>query len=72
MELSEVIARIMEPDESITFTRRATSVRFVARKGNKEPVLVNEIAVDVDAELIKHAKIDLLAVNVRRAFEILR
>ena len=69
MSLSEVIAGL-EHDESVRFTREQFTVRAVAKKGDQNRSRV--IAIEVDATATVLGKLDILAVEVRRAFEILR
>jgi len=69
MSLSEIIAGL-EHDESVRFTREQFTVRAVAKKGDENRSRV--MAIEVDATAIVLGNLDILAVEVRRAFEILR
>jgi hypothetical protein len=69
MSLSEVIAGL-EHDESVRFTREQFTVRAVAKKGDENRSRV--MAIEVDATAIVLGNLDILVVEVRRAFEILR
>jgi hypothetical protein len=70
MSLSEIIAGI-EQGESIAFTRVGSDLQLMAVKYDDE-FNRKEVARRVDAELLKLCRIDSLAADVRRAFEILR
>jgi hypothetical protein len=70
MSLSEVIAKL-KPDESVRFTREVLAVEFVAKKGDEQSHH-RELSVRVDTEHIEQGRIDTLAIEVRRAFDILR
>jgi hypothetical protein len=65
VSLTEVIAWL-DQGESVKFERSAMSVIFLAKKGD------NEISRMLDTRDIDQAKIDLLAFELRRAFDILR
>ena len=70
MSLSEIIARL-KPDESVKFTRGGLAVEFVAKKGDEQSPH-NEVSFLVDTDCIEHGRIDILAIEVRRAFDALR
>jgi hypothetical protein len=70
MSLSEVIARL-KPDESVKFTREVLAVEFVAKKGDEE-LPCKEVSFRVDTDDIEQGRIDILAIEVRRALDILR
>jgi hypothetical protein len=70
MSLSEIIAEL-EPGESVKFTRLESRICIVAKKGD-ELASHNEISISVDPQTVEYARIDILAIEVRRAFVILR
>jgi hypothetical protein len=70
MSLSEVIAKL-KPDESVKFTRSELRICIVAKKGD-QLASHNEISIFADSQTVEHARVDVLAIEVRRAFHILR
>ena len=69
MSLSEIIAGL-ETGESVMFSRDAFAVRVLAQK--TEPHGRRQVSRFVDTEAIERGNIDILAIEVRRAFDILR
>jgi hypothetical protein len=70
MSLSEVIAGLKH-GETVVFGRVENDIQFIASKTDDQ-LERKQIARRVDAEELKQCSIDILAVEVRRAFDILR
>ena len=69
MSLSEIIAGL-EPNESVSFSRNGFAVRVLAQKTRE--CGKSRVSKFVDTEAIEHGNVDILAIEVRRAFDILR
>jgi hypothetical protein len=69
MSLSEVITGL-ESDESVSFSRNGFAVRVLAQKTRK--CGKSRVSKFVDTEAIERGRFDILAMEVRRAFDILR